>query len=757
MSKLDITTYDEFEKLVGCSAGKHHVLALGVETYKNIANDAVGSEKDTAAVCQLLADKYGFIVNQLGSETSAASFYKALKAYSKSGPDRALRLGPNDHLIIWLSGHGEYDESGSSDSYFLTYQADSDHEGTERIDHSRLKGYLKNINARKILLIIDTCYSGGIFKNNYKDLGSSSDRAPISKTALKGKSRQALTSGRLERVRAVGPSGHSPFTHSLLEGLKQNDEFVMSATQLYDEWILPYFAVNRSLKQMPLLLPLHDTDASSAKAEFVFLNQDACVPNEEPSDQITGTTAVSDDNEDEKDTHPQNDGGSGEHHRRNGFRKHFKLIIPSALALVTITAAASYFFAQGNNFPFGIPYSHDESSADSGGAATDDGVVQEVEVLEPSPLTENPSLATPDPELTTEEPTGATESQKDQGLERLQTVLKDRGFLFGDVDGLNGPATRRAIDDFESSTNLQLSTSYSAAADQVAENGVTRAMMPAIEALRELGDLNSSRVTAKQDVDNLLSSYRDARIIENSGDYLTASRELESHNVRLGALNQAEDLIRADLENIDIVEVFSWVLPGFCKRQARKYIDQSYAERCEEIDRVLVERLGLQGSLITTVTGRGETFITNNSGERYEDRIIFTMSRLNTIMGSLDLEGEISFTGKVGTPDMMVLHLDVFYSPKVTEACEALGGEPAIRYCEIPYTDDHNQDFIRNVCSKLREAANLPQPLNDALVCDQSTLSSSDLKTTLKTYVGLMVPRSNYASFKLEDVFQVQD
>ena len=72
----------------------------------------------------------------------------------------------NDYLLIYYAGHGEEE---TQRAYWIP--VDGDKEWDENwIDTETIRAAIQRINARHILLMIDSCYLGSSFKGNKSEI-----------------------------------------------------------------------------------------------------------------------------------------------------------------------------------------------------------------------------------------------------------------------------------------------------------------------------------------------------------------------------------------------------------------------------------------------------------------------------------------------------------------------------------------------------------------------------------------------------------
>jgi Protein of unknown function (DUF1566)/Caspase domain len=188
-------------------AGKSYALLIGIGAYEQWPA-LVNPVPDVRAVAGELRNRYGFLPEVL-ENPKRAEILSTLRRYA------GLEYGPQDQLLIVFAGHGTFDEVTQ-----IGYLAARDSASRRRdpnfdtlIDYPRLVTLLDNIPCRRILLVVDACYSGTLGE------ASASSGAGGDGRGGSGKSRLFLTSGGKEYVPDGDPDRHTPFMRQLLAGL----------------------------------------------------------------------------------------------------------------------------------------------------------------------------------------------------------------------------------------------------------------------------------------------------------------------------------------------------------------------------------------------------------------------------------------------------------------------------------------------------------------------------------------------------------
>jgi hypothetical protein len=201
------------------------LIAIAINEYSDpLITDLNNCINDANGVIDILSSKYQFSdIEILSSKesTTLVSLYQNLY-------DQLINAIPEDSILIYFAGHGEYNEKIST-SYWLCSDSSKYHV-TSWFSIDTLNRFFNASEARHIALISDSCFSGAIFEK-FRGGGSNALESKIS--------RQALTSGGLEKV-LDGKGKHSLFNLSLQKVLNTNDKPVLSFYELSEQVILDF-------------------------------------------------------------------------------------------------------------------------------------------------------------------------------------------------------------------------------------------------------------------------------------------------------------------------------------------------------------------------------------------------------------------------------------------------------------------------------------------------------------------------------------
>jgi ankyrin repeat protein len=200
--------------------GNYHALVIGNNDYKFMPKLKTAIN-DANAVSKLLQESYGYDVKMIANGTRR----EILSSLDKFRNE----LNEDDNLLIYYAGHGYFDK-GANRGYWLP--VDSNY-GTSAdwISNADITDKLKALQAKHVIVVADSCYSGTLTRGLTVVTKRSSDYLQrISRI----RSRTVLTSGGFEPVVDSVGGNHSVFANAFLEILGKNTG-IMDGTQLFSE------------------------------------------------------------------------------------------------------------------------------------------------------------------------------------------------------------------------------------------------------------------------------------------------------------------------------------------------------------------------------------------------------------------------------------------------------------------------------------------------------------------------------------------
>ena len=244
--------------------GNYYALVIGIDQYPPPMKQLKTAVNDARAIGSVLEDKYGFQVQYLLDQD--ATRFKILDALSRY----RNTLNENDNLLIYYAGHG-YSDHDAEKAYWLPADADS---GTSpnRIIADDLTTGVRVLPSRHVLIVSDSCYSGGLSRDADAPEHAGTESAFIARM-LKSKSRTLMASGGDEPVSDSGSNGHSVFAYAVLRALERDDQPVFTASDLFYGSIRQQVAGRSS--QLPQYTVIRNSDHD--EGDFVFMHRAALV------------------------------------------------------------------------------------------------------------------------------------------------------------------------------------------------------------------------------------------------------------------------------------------------------------------------------------------------------------------------------------------------------------------------------------------------------------------------------------------------
>ena len=215
----DRTESNPYELLVKLTAPAKdvslYVLAVGINKYKNPALNLNYAEPDAQGLAGFFRKQDGglfkkVIIREIYNE-------QATRENIVSNLNQLQITNPQDAVLIYLAGHGE---SLNDKWYFipheLTYPEREEDLKAKGLSSDDLSGYIKNIKAQKILLLVDACKSGAVLIA----FRGFEDRKALSQLSRATGVHIVAASTKDQFAAEVKDLGHGVFTYTLLEGLK---------------------------------------------------------------------------------------------------------------------------------------------------------------------------------------------------------------------------------------------------------------------------------------------------------------------------------------------------------------------------------------------------------------------------------------------------------------------------------------------------------------------------------------------------------
>lgn len=236
---------------------KDYALLIGTDKYDNWS-DLVNPVYDVETISGILEENYNFDTEVL-TNPEQQDFLVKIKEYSQK------KYKPQDQLLIFIAGHGQFDEA-FGEGYIVTKGSlQNDEAKTTYIPHSVLRNIIDNIPCEHILLVMDVCFSGTfdpVIARSRASVYEDLDDAELLVRKLSKKTRRYLTSGGKEYVSDGVPGSHSPFAQRFIEILKSRggEDRIITLQEIYP--------VMQRLKTLPRTGEFGQNEKDS---DFVFV------------------------------------------------------------------------------------------------------------------------------------------------------------------------------------------------------------------------------------------------------------------------------------------------------------------------------------------------------------------------------------------------------------------------------------------------------------------------------------------------------
>lgn len=236
---------------------KDYALLIGTDKYDNWS-DLVNPVYDVETISGILEENYSFDTEVL-TNPEQEDFLVKIKEYSQK------KYRPQDQLLIFIAGHGQFDEAFGEGYIVNKGSLQNDEAKTTYIPHSVLRNIIDNIPCEHILLVMDVCFSGTfdpVIARSRASVYEDLDDSELLVRKLSRKTRRYLTSGGKEYVSDGIPGQHSPFAQRFIEILKSRggNDRIITLQEIYP--------VMQRLKTLPRTGEFGQNEPES---DFVFV------------------------------------------------------------------------------------------------------------------------------------------------------------------------------------------------------------------------------------------------------------------------------------------------------------------------------------------------------------------------------------------------------------------------------------------------------------------------------------------------------
>ncbi len=255
---------EKSNKIPKLEYGAYHALVIGNQDYEFLP-DLKTAVSDLTEVSNTLESRYGFTVKRLRNATR----YDILSALNELRGN----LTEEDNLLIYYAGHGTLDEVNNR-GHWMPVDAEMGNTANW-ISNIAITDILNAMNAKKVLVVSDSCYSGAMTRSALARLDAGrSEQSWVSwlKMLAQQRSRLALSSGGLAPVLDGGGGQHSVFAKAFLDVLNEN-ETVIEGKQLHGKVaeLVSFAASAAQFEQVPQYAPIKFGGHESG--DFLFVPQ----------------------------------------------------------------------------------------------------------------------------------------------------------------------------------------------------------------------------------------------------------------------------------------------------------------------------------------------------------------------------------------------------------------------------------------------------------------------------------------------------
>lgn len=148
--------------------GRYHALVVGNNDYQ-VLPKLETAIADAEAVAEVLKKTYGFEVRLLRN-ASRADILKALNKY-------CAELTEEDNLLVYYAGHGWLDRE-SNTGFWQPVDAEAE-DDLNWIANDDLTRRLNAMNARHVMIVADSCYSGALVRTANTELPTGTERQDL--------------------------------------------------------------------------------------------------------------------------------------------------------------------------------------------------------------------------------------------------------------------------------------------------------------------------------------------------------------------------------------------------------------------------------------------------------------------------------------------------------------------------------------------------------------------------------------------------
>ena len=252
----EATVYDNLRREL--PSKRFYALVIGNNNYR-FTKSLKTAVKDAEDVAKMLSEDFGFQTKLLRNATREEIMVE-INRFKRE-------LDANSNLLIYYAGHG-YLDNRVKKAYWWPVNA-TPQDATEWISADDITISLKGMDARHVLVISDSCYSGAIPRGEIVGTYKLTERERYLRKMMLGTSRTLIASGGDEPVEDNSGNGHSVFANAFLKGLQTFEADIFTAEELFHDYIR--IPVAGKSDQTPQFDPLYNSGHDSGV--FVFFRK----------------------------------------------------------------------------------------------------------------------------------------------------------------------------------------------------------------------------------------------------------------------------------------------------------------------------------------------------------------------------------------------------------------------------------------------------------------------------------------------------
>jgi uncharacterized caspase-like protein len=197
-----------------------HLLVVGIDRYRDHDLQLRYAVSDGKSIVDTLRSTAEPLFRQI-HVTKRFDDTVTLAGLETTFAEIVTAIMPQDVFVLYLAGHGV---TRDGRYYFLPYDFRYANDAAihqHAINQDHLQTWLARIQARKSLILIDTCESGS-FTTSFVAMRGIAEKTAIAKLT-RATGRATIVASTDAQPALEGYKGHGVFTYSLLQGLRDAD------------------------------------------------------------------------------------------------------------------------------------------------------------------------------------------------------------------------------------------------------------------------------------------------------------------------------------------------------------------------------------------------------------------------------------------------------------------------------------------------------------------------------------------------------